>query len=97
VPLPRTPLRAAAEAVPLRGVVPAAARLADRCPSRGRRYEPLRKQSRFEGSFRQRRAALLRLVTVEAQPVEAVDTEAVESLCRDGLVVVADGVVALPG
>jgi A/G-specific adenine glycosylase len=71
--------------------------LADRCPSRGRRYEPLRKQSRFEGSFRQRRAALLRLVTVEAQPVEAVDTEAVESLCRDGLVVVADGVVALPG
>ena len=30
--------------------------LADLCPSRGRRYEPLRKQSRFEGSFRQRRA-----------------------------------------
>ena len=26
------------------------------CPSRGRSYEPLRKQSRFEGSFRQRRA-----------------------------------------
>ena len=31
--------------------------LAERCPSRGRRYEPLRKQGRFEGSFRQRRAA----------------------------------------
>ena len=31
--------------------------LAAACPSRGPRYEPLRKQSRFEGSFRQRRAA----------------------------------------
>ena len=30
--------------------------LANACPSRGSRYEPLRKQSRFEGSFRQRRA-----------------------------------------
>src|SRR5213082_3119364 len=30
--------------------------LADACPSRGRRYEPLRKQGAFEGSFRQRRA-----------------------------------------
>src|SRR5690349_4301035 len=36
--------------------------LAGECPSRGRRYEPLRKQSRFEGSFRQRRAETLRLV-----------------------------------
>ena len=26
------------------------------CPSRGRRYEPLRKQGPFEGSFRQRHA-----------------------------------------
>jgi A/G-specific adenine glycosylase len=32
--------------------------LADGCPSRGSRYEPLRKQSRFEGSFRQRRAEI---------------------------------------
>src|SRR4029077_4953368 len=31
--------------------------LAAACPSRGQRYEPLRRQSRFEGSFRQRRAA----------------------------------------
>src|SRR5665213_2757907 len=30
--------------------------LAEECPSRGRRYEPERKQSAFEGSFRQRRA-----------------------------------------
>jgi A/G-specific adenine glycosylase len=71
--------------------------LAAECPSRGRRYEPLRKQSRFEGSFRQRRATLLKLVTTEAQPLEAVDGEAVESLRRDGLVVVSGGVVALPG
>ena len=34
--------------------------LADGCPSRGTRDEPLRKQSRFEGSFRQRRADTLR-------------------------------------
>jgi A/G-specific adenine glycosylase len=33
--------------------------LATGCPSRGRRYEPLRRQSRFEGSFRQRRARTL--------------------------------------
>jgi A/G-specific adenine glycosylase len=30
--------------------------LAARCPSRGGRYEPRRKQGHFEGSFRQRRA-----------------------------------------
>jgi A/G-specific adenine glycosylase len=30
--------------------------LAAGCPSRGQRYEPERKQSRFEGSFRQRRS-----------------------------------------
>ena len=36
--------------------------LAAHCPSRGRWYQPLRRQSPFEGSFRQRRAAALRLV-----------------------------------
>ena len=70
--------------------------LADKCPSRGRRYEPLRKQSRFEGSFRQRRAVLLKRVADEAQPLGQVDREAVESLVRDGLVVVEAGLVALP-
>src|SRR5438045_5817137 len=40
--------------------------LARDCPSRGRRYEPLRKQERFEGSFRQRRASTLRLVAAAA-------------------------------
>src|ERR671931_1789608 len=44
--------------IPRCGVCP----LAEACPSRGRRFEPLRKQGPFEGSFRQRRAATLRLV-----------------------------------
>ena len=70
--------------------------LAAECPSRGERYEPLRKQSRFEGSFRQRRAALLRLVADGSLPVVDADAEAVDSLVRDGLVVVEDGLVALP-
>ena len=70
--------------------------LAERCPARGRRYEPLRKQSQFEGSFRQRRAALLRLVAAEAQPVEALDREAVDSLLRDGLVEQSGELVRLP-
>jgi len=70
--------------------------LAERCPARGRRYEPLRKQSRFEGSFRQRRAALLRVIAAEAQPVEALDRDAVDSLLRDGLVEQSGELVRLP-
>jgi A/G-specific adenine glycosylase len=78
--------------VPRCGVCP----LAKGCPSRGRRYAPLRKQSRFEGSFRQRRARTLRLVTEADRPLGEVDRDAVESLARDGLVSVEAGVVALP-
>ena len=78
--------------VPRCGVCP----LAAGCPSRGRRYEPLRKQSRFEGSFRQRRAALLRLVAEEPRRLTDVDAEAAESLARDGLVEQANGLVRLP-
>jgi len=70
--------------------------LAGECPSRGLRYEPLRKQSRFHGSFRQRRATLLRLVAEEPAPVEALDREAVDSLVRDGLVECDGGLVRLP-
>jgi A/G-specific adenine glycosylase len=70
--------------------------LARACPSRGRRYEPLRKQSRFEGSFRQRRAETLRLVAAAAQPLRDLDATAVESLARDGLVTIHAGTVALP-
>jgi len=66
------------------------------CPSRGTRDEPLRRQSRFEGSFRQRRAAALRLVVESERREEELDAAAVRSLSRDGLVVVADGLVSLP-
>ena len=70
--------------------------LADECPSRGTRDEPARKQGRFEGSFRQRRAATLRLVAGTPHELSALDDEAVRSLQRDGLVVVQEGLVALP-
>jgi A/G-specific adenine glycosylase len=70
--------------------------LATACPARGRRYEPLRKQAPFEGSFRQRRAATLRLVTEAPRALDQLDAEAVAALNRDGLVAVADGLVALP-
>ena len=70
--------------------------LAGECPSRGRRYDPLRKQSRFEGSFRQRRAALLREVAAEPRLVETLDREAVDSLLRDGLVEQAGLLLRLP-
>jgi A/G-specific adenine glycosylase len=71
--------------------------LAEGCPSRGNRYEPLRKQGPFEGSFRQRRAATLRLVADAERPVADLDLDVVKSLARDGLVLVADGTVSLPG
>jgi len=70
--------------------------LATSCPSCGTRDEPLRKQGPFEGSFRQRRAATLRLVADSEQQLETLDGEAVRSLARDGLVVVDGGVVGLP-
>ena len=70
--------------------------LASECPSRGTRDEPARKQGQFEGSFRQRRAALLRLIAEAPCELQALDDEAVRSLERDGLVVVEDGFVSLP-
>jgi A/G-specific adenine glycosylase len=72
--------------VPRCGVCP----LAALCPSRGHRYEPLRRQSRFEGSFRQRRANALRAVAAGRDPDDA---DAVAALVRDGLLT-AEG--ALP-
>ncbi len=56
--------------------------LAEGCPSRGRRYEPLRKQGPFEGSFRQRRSRALRAALEGEDPS---DEEAVAALRRDGL------------
>jgi len=70
--------------------------LAATCPSRGRRYEPLRRQSRFEGSFRQRRAQALRLVAERPRPLAELDEEAVRALARDGLVTLENDLVALP-
>ena len=70
--------------------------LAFECPSRGTREEPARKQGPFEGSFRQRRAATLRVVADTPRALGELDHEAVRSLERDGLVVVDDGGVALP-
>jgi A/G-specific adenine glycosylase len=78
--------------VPRCGVCP----LAAGCPSRGRRYEPLRKQSRFDGSFRQRRARALRAVADGPRPLPDLDREAVAALERDGLVRLEAEVVALP-
>ncbi len=69
--------------------------LSEQCPSRGRRYKPLRKQSRFDGSFRQRRARTLRLVS--AGRMTGLDADAVSSLAKDGLVEIANGRVRLPG
>ena len=69
--------------------------LARACPSRGQRYKPLRKQSRFEGSFRQRRARTLKLVAERARHLDELDRDAVASLARDGLVEI-DRLVRLP-
>ena len=70
--------------------------LAPACPSRGRRYEPLRRQGPLEGSFRQRRARTLRLVAGEPMPLAELDGEAVVALAVDGLVEIAGGIVNLP-
>jgi A/G-specific adenine glycosylase len=67
--------------------------LAKGCPSRGRRFEPVRKQGRFEGSFRQRRARALRAVTDGRDPQDA---DAVAALARDGLVQLKGGQARLP-
>jgi A/G-specific adenine glycosylase len=70
--------------------------LAKRCPSQGQKFEPLRKQSPFEGSFRQRRARALRLIAAAPRKLAEVDLEAVEALRRDELVLVEDELVRLP-
>jgi A/G-specific adenine glycosylase len=71
--------------------------LASTCPSRGLQFEPERRQSPFEGSFRQRRARVLAAVVQEPVPLATLDADAVASLASDGLVVLEGDVVALPG
>ena len=70
--------------------------LAEGCPSRGARFEPLRKQSPFAGSSRARRAALLRELHDGPRPAGLYDAATLDGLERDGLLVVRDGLVALP-
>ena len=70
--------------------------LASRCPSRGRRYEPLRKQPPLAGSFRERRARTLRLVATRARALAELDAAATASLEQDGLVDVDGDRVTLP-
>jgi A/G-specific adenine glycosylase len=70
--------------------------LAKSCPSYGRRFEPARRQSRFEGSFRQRRGRVLRLVAESPRKLAGLDEPAAEALARDGLVEIDKGLVRLP-
>jgi A/G-specific adenine glycosylase len=70
--------------------------LAPACPSRGRRYPALRRQPRFEGSFRQRRGSALRRLATGPLPVAKLDAEAVESLAADGLVEIDGAQARLP-
>jgi len=70
--------------------------LADGCPSQGSRFEPLRAQGPFAGSSRQRRAALLRALHDGPRPASLYDAATLDGLERDGLLVVRDGLVALP-
>jgi A/G-specific adenine glycosylase len=77
--------------IPRCGVCP----LARRCPSRGGRFKPLRRQSPFEGSFRQRRAHTLRLVAERPHSTTELDAEVVEALAKDGLVTVGGSLVTL--
>jgi A/G-specific adenine glycosylase len=78
--------------VPRCGICP----LASGCRSRGRRFEPARKQGPFEGSFRQRRARTLRTIAEGPRRLSDLDEEAVEALARDELVLVQDELVSLP-
>jgi A/G-specific adenine glycosylase len=78
--------------VPRCGICP----LAEHCPSRGRRYEPLQRQGAFEGSFRQRRAETLRTVAAAERRLSELDPEIVRSLADDGLVTMSGDLVSLP-
>jgi A/G-specific adenine glycosylase len=70
--------------------------LAVLCPSRGARFAPARKQGRFEGSFRQRRARTLRAVAAGPRRLHELDAAAVAALERDGLVTLRSDEVSLP-
>src|SRR3954452_18810310 len=67
--------------------------LVERCPASGGRYEPLRKQSAFEGSFRQRRGHALRAILAGGA---SEDADAIAALARDGLLRVEGDTVTVP-
>ena len=70
--------------------------IATDCPSRGQRFDAARKQPRFRGSFRERRARTLRRVAARPARLSSLDQAAVEALARDGLVEVRSGLARLP-
>jgi A/G-specific adenine glycosylase len=71
--------------------------LREGCPSAGMTFAPLRKQSPFEGSFRQRRSAVLRrLVASGPLAVGELDGDALQALVADGLASVEAGTATLP-
>ena len=70
--------------------------LSDRCPSRGTRSEPLRRQGPFAGSSRARRAALVRELHAGPRPAALYDVATLDGLERDGLLTVRDGIASLP-
>jgi A/G-specific adenine glycosylase len=71
--------------------------LAAACPARGRTFAPLRRQSRFEGSRRQRRATLVRELAEGPRAEGGYDRDVVDSLVAEGLAVRrAGGLLALP-
>lgn len=59
--------------------------LAEACRSRGQTFAPTRRQSRFEGSFRQRRAQTLRAITGGRPDPHHLEPAVRASLERDGL------------
>jgi A/G-specific adenine glycosylase len=59
--------------------------IAPLCSARGKTYAPLRRQSKFEGSFRQRRAETLRAVIAGQPDPHAEEPEVMASLIKDGL------------
>ena len=71
--------------------------LADACTSRGPLAEETRhRQARYEGSFRQRRGAVLARLRAGAVPTVEIDGEALASLIADGLAEVTRGRAHLP-
>ncbi len=63
------------------------------CPSRGMTFAPFRRQSAFEGSFRQRRSRLLKRLADGPLELSDLDRQALDALVGDGLAV-ADGTTA---